>query len=390
MSCVASPYNEEVKVNRFVTIYDTTLRDGEQTPGVRFSVDDKVLIARKLDEFGIHEIEAGFPVVSEEERVAVKKVASERLKAKVLALCRALRNDVDVALSCDVDGVIIFIPLSDLHLKYKLKISYEQAVDCAVNAVEYAKEHGIFTQITAEDATRTDVERLIGLFKRAKEYGADRFGLADTVGAIAPSAFKKLVSFVKEQVKGTISVHCHNDLGLAVANSLAAYEAGADAISVSINGLGERCGNAALEEVVMALYCLYGVDLGFKLYMLKELSELVEKLSGVKVHICKPIVGENAFKHESGIHVAAVLKNPFTYECYSPELVGMHRQIVFGKHSGLSGIKEVLESRGLKLSDDKLHELLNAVKAYDERKGPLTVEQLIEMARGLLRGVNTR
>jgi len=183
-------------------------------------------------------------------------------------------------------------------------------------------------------------------------------------------------------------VHCHNDLGLAVANSLAAYEAGVDAISVSINGLGERSGNASLEEVVLSLYCLYGVDLGFKLHMLKELSELVEKLSKVKVHPCKPVVGENAFKHESGIHVAAVLKNPFTYECYAPDIVGASRKIVFGKHSGLSGIKEVLENRGLKLADEQLCELLSIVKAHDERKGPITVEQLVEIARRLLHGLD--
>lgn len=374
-----SPYN---KVSRCKThpiiIYDTTLRDGEQCPGVSFTISEKLEIAKMLDELGIPQIEAGFPVVSEEERKAVKAVANENLKADVLVLSRSLIGDVDEALKCDVDGVLVFIPLSEAHLRRKLKITYKEAVEMAVKTAEYAKEHGLFVQVSVEDATRTPLRRLLDFFSKVAKVKPDRIGLADTAGCITPSGMKYLVRKIRSRINVKVAVHCHNDFGLAVANSLAAYEAGAMAISVTVNGIGERAGNAALEEVVAALYFLYGVDLGLKLELLKPLSELVAKLSGIPLNPIKPIVGENAFRHESGIHVAAVLEDPRMYEPYEPSLVGNRRQIVFGKHSGLKGIIKYLEKRGIRVSNRIADKLLEHVKSL--RKKFIDGNELINLA----------
>ncbi|HDJ95092.1 MAG TPA: hypothetical protein ENG46_01985, partial [Acidilobales archaeon] len=226
----ASQYNRVSKRKAHpVVIYDTTLRDGEQCPRVSFSVEEKVKIAKMLDELGIPQIEAGFPVVSDEERRAVKAVTSERLNADILVLSRSLIGDVDEALKCDVDGVLIFIPLPEIHLRRKLKITYEEAVEKVVKTAEYAKEHGLFVQVSVEDATRTPLKRLIDFFSGVVEVKPDRIGLADTVGCITPLGMKYLVRKIKRNVNAKVAVHCHNDFGLATANSLAAYEAGAEA-----------------------------------------------------------------------------------------------------------------------------------------------------------------
>ena len=363
-----SPYNKASKCKVHpVIIYDTTLRDGEQCPGVSFTISEKLEIARMLDELGIPQIEAGFPVVSEEERKAVKAITNENLRADILVLSRSLIGDVDEALKCDVDGVLVFMPLPEVHLRRKLKVTYEKAVEMAVKTAEYAKEHGLFVQVSVEDATRTPLQRLLDFFSKVVEVKPDRIGLADTAGCITPSGMKYLVRKIRRNIDVKVAVHCHNDFGLAVANSLAAYEAGAGAISVTVNGIGERAGNAALEEVVTALYFLYGVDLGLRLELLKPLSELVAKLSGISLNSLKPIVGENAFRHESGIHVAAVLEYPRMYEPYEPSLVGNRRQIVFGKHSGLKGIIKYLEKQGVRVSNKTADKLLKYVKSLHKK-----------------------
>lgn len=363
-----SPYNKASKCKVHpVIIYDTTLRDGEQCPGVSFTISEKLEIAKMLDELGIPQIEAGFPVVSEEERKAVKAITNENLRADILVLSRSLIGDVDEALKCDVDGVLVFMPLPEVHLRRKLKITYEKAVEMAVKTAEYAKEHGLFVQVSVEDATRTPLQRLLDFFSKVVEVKPDRIGLADTAGCITPSGMKYLVRKIRRNIDVKVAVHCHNDFGLAAANSLAAYEAGAGAISVTVNGIGERAGNAALEEVVTALYFLYGVDLGLRLELLKPLSELVAKLSGISLNPLKPIVGENAFRHESGIHVAAVLEYPRMYEPYEPSLVGNRRQIVFGKHSGLKGIIKYLEKQGVRVSNKKADKLLKYVKSLHKK-----------------------
>lgn len=379
-----SPYNKYSReFSHSVTIYDTTLRDGEQTPGVFFTVEEKLEIARKLDEFGIPQIEAGFPIVSKDEAESVKMITNEGLSADILVLARARRGDIDEALRCDVDGVIVFIPLSSTHLTNKLGMSLDEALNAALETVEYAKMHGLFTQLSVEDATRTPFESIKALFESALKLNVDRLSLADTTGCITPRGMARLVGRVKREIGGKVAVHCHNDFGLAVANSLAAYEAGADAISVSINGLGERCGNAALEEVVGALYFLYGVDLGFKMNMLKDLSSTVARLSGVPLTKGKPVVGENAFRHESGIHVAAVLKDPLTYECYSPEFVGQERSIVFGKKSGITGILYTLKKYGLEVDEHDALIILNFLKS-SVMKRYLSENELLDLAMDLL------
>ncbi|RLF20227.1 MAG: homoaconitate hydratase [Thermoprotei archaeon] len=377
-----SLFNE--KFSRRPTLYDTTLRDGEQTPGVSFEVDEKVEVALKLEECGLREIEVGFPAVSDEEMIAVREVCKSLSEARALCLCRALRSDVDLALKCDVDGVIVFIPSSLIHLKWKLKLTADEALKCAVDVISYAKSHGLFVQFTCEDATRTPLSRLLEFYSKAIEAGADRIGVADTAGCITPTGMKRLVSQLSSRLSKPIAVHCHNDFGLATANTLAAYEAGASALSVSVNGLGERCGNAPLEEVALALRCLYGVDVDLKLEKLVELSRLVAEISGLTPWPLKPIVGSNAFSHESGIHVAAVLENPFTYEPYSPSMIGVERRILFGKHSGLKAVQHALRLMGLNPPRNVAEKVLEEVKREGLRRGVLTLDDVKAIASRVL------
>ncbi|WP_455241010.1 homocitrate synthase family protein [Methanothermobacter tenebrarum] len=369
MKYFVSPFNKKVKLKfpAKITIYDTTLRDGEQTPGVCLGTKEKLAIARKLDELGIHQIEAGFPVVSEEERKSVKKIANEGLNAEILALSRTKKEDIETALDCDVDGIITFMATSDLHLKHKLKLTREQALNVCMNSIEYAKDHGIFVAFSAEDATRTDLEFLKKIYKKAEDYGADRVHIADTVGAITPQGMEFLVKELKNFLKTGIALHCHNDFGLAVANSIAGLLAGADAISTTVNGIGERAGNTALEELIMALLLLYNIDLGFNIKVLCELSKLVEKCTHMNVPENKPIVGKNVFRHESGIHVDAVLEEPLTYEPFLPELIGHKRKIVLGKHSGCRAVKAKLEEYGIEVTRDELCKIVEEVKKAREK-----------------------
>ncbi|MEM4525048.1 MAG: homocitrate synthase family protein [Methanothermobacter sp.] len=369
MKYFVSPFNKKVKLKfpAKITIYDTTLRDGEQTPGVCLGTKEKLAIARKLDELGIHQIEAGFPVVSEEERKSVKKIANEGLNADILALSRTKKEDIETAIDCDVDGIITFIATSDLHLKHKLKLTKEQALNVCMNSIEYAKDHGIFVAFSAEDATRTDLEFLKKIYKKAEDYGVDRVHIADTVGAITPQGMEFLVKELKKFLNTGIALHCHNDFGLAVANSIIGLLAGADAISTTVNGIGERAGNTALEELIMALLILYGIDLGFNIKVLCELSKLVEKCTHMTVPENKPIVGKNVFRHESGIHVDAVLEEPLTYEPFLPELIGHKRKIVLGKHSGCRAVKAKLEEYGIEVTRDELCKIVEEVKKAREK-----------------------
>jgi len=377
-----SLYN--AKYDRKPILYDTTLRDGEQTPGVSFNVEGKVEIALLLEECGVKEIEAGFPAISSDEEEAVRAVSKAVSKSKVLCLCRALKSDVDLALKCDVDGVIVFAPPSDIHLRWKLKMSAEGVLRCVLEVIEYAKSHGMFVQFTCEDATRAPLERLLKFYSSAIERGADRVGVADTVGCITPSGMKFLIGELSKSLSRPIAVHCHNDFGLATANTLAAYEAGAMALSVSVNGLGERCGNAPLEEVALALYCLYGVDPGIDFKKLSKLSQRVAELSKLRPWPLKPVVGSHAFTHESGIHVAAVLENPFTYEAYSPSIVGRERIIKFGKHSGIKAIMYALRAAGLDLPSEVAREVLEEVKRLEAVRSPLDLEEVKEVALKVL------
>jgi len=364
-----SPYNKEVKYNfpENIVIYDTTLRDGEQTPGVCFNKEEKLAIAHKLDELRIPQIEAGFPRVSEREKDTVKSICNEGLDAQIICLARTKKEDIDAALDADVDGIITFMGASDLHLEHKLHFTREQALNTCMKSIEYAKDHGLFVAFSAEDATRADLDFLKRLYKKAEGYGVDRVHVADTVGAATPQGIEYLIKELKKDINVDIAMHCHNDFGLAVINSIAGLLAGASGVSVTANGIGERAGNASLEELTMALKILYGKDLGFKTKHIKELSDLVSKATGLPVPYNKPIVGKNIFRHESGIHVDAVIEEPLTYEPYVPELVGQKRQIVLGKHSGCRAVKAKLDSCGVEVSNEELCEIVKKVKETREK-----------------------
>ncbi len=368
MQYYISHYNKEseLKFPKDITIYDTTLRDGEQTPGVCFDIKEKLEIARKLDQFKINQIEAGFPIVSERERESVKLIANEGLNAKILALTRTKPKDIDAALDCDADGIITFIGTSDIHLDHKMHIGRQDAINLSEKAIDYAKDHGLFVAFSAEDATRTDLDFLKRIYSKAQECGADRVHIADTTGAISPQGIEYLVKELIKDIDIDIALHCHNDFGLAVVNSITGLLAGAKAISTTVNGIGERAGNASLEELIMALKILYGKDLGFKTKYIKELSDIVSKASGLEVPYNKPVVGNNIFRHESGIHVDAVIEEPLCYEPYIPELVGQKRQLVLGKHSGCRAVRAKLNECELEVSDDELIEIVKRVKKSRE------------------------
>ena len=368
MQYFISHYNKESELTfpDDITIYDTTLRDGEQTPGVCFSLDDKLNIARKLDQFKIHQIEAGFPIVSEREKESVKAIANEGLDATILGLTRTKPADIDAALDCDVDGIITFVGTSDIHLDHKMHITRQDAINLCETAVDYAKDHGLFVAFSAEDATRTDIEFLKRIYSKAQECGADRVHIADTTGAITPQGIDYLVKELVKDIDVDIAVHLHNDFGLAVINSITGVLAGAKAVSTTVNGIGERAGNASLEELIMAMKILYGKDYGFKTKYIKELSDLVSKASGLPIPYNKPVVGNNVFRHESGIHVDAVIEEPLCYEPYLPELVGQKRQLVLGKHSGCRAVRAKLNECELDVSDEQLIEIVKQVKKSRE------------------------
>ncbi len=364
-----SPFNKSVdlKFPNDIIVYDTTLRDGEQTPGVCLRTPEKLRIARKLDELGIHQIEAGFPVVSNEEKRSIKAIVKEDLNADILVLSRTKKEDIDIAIDCDVDGIITFMGTSQIHLDHKMKMSQEEILNVCMKSIEHAKDHGLFVAFSAEDATRTDLNFLKKIYKRAEDYGVDRVHIADTVGAISPQGMNYLVTELRSTLNTDIALHCHNDFGMALSNSISGLLAGANAISTTVNGIGERAGNASLEEVVMALKIIYDVDLGFNIKLFYELSKLVEELTSLRISETKPIVGKNVFRHESGIHVDAVLEEPLTYEPFLPELIGHQRRIVLGKHSGCRAVKAKLDACGIEVTRDELCQIVEKVKNQREK-----------------------
>ena len=372
-------------VDRYIRIFDTTLRDGEQTPGVTLTPEEKLEIAKQLDKLGVDTIEAGFPIASKGEAEAVRLIARAGLNAEICGLARMEKTDIDAALDAGVSCIHLFIATSDIHLTYKLKISRQQALEKAVEGVEYAKKHGVVVEFSAEDATRTDPQILKDFYRAVVNAGADRVDIPDTVGVASPSRIAHLVREVRSVIDVPIAVHCHNDFGLAVANSLAAVEAGASEVHVTVNGLGERAGNASLEEVVMALHNLYGMKTKINTRAIYETSRLVSKLTGVMVQPNKAIVGDNAFGHESGIHTHGVLALPFTYEPLDPEIVGRKRWLQAGKHAGSHGIRAQLQEMGLSPTDEQLAQIVNTVKEMAEKGKTLTDSDIEAVARSVLK-----
>ena len=367
----------EVNLPEKVRFLDTTLRDGEQTPGVALLPEEKLEIARQLDTLGVDMIEAGFPAASKGELEAVKTIAQEGLNAEIVALARSSRSDIELAASCDVGCVHTFIATSEIHMKKKLKLSREDVLNRAVEGVELVKAHGLRCEFSAEDATRSDLNFLVQVYRAVSEAGADRIDIPDTVGVAIPRSMYNIVRRVKESVDVPIAVHCHDDMGLAVANSLAGVEAGAEEIHVTINGLGERAGNASLEETALALYALYGVKTSLNLKEIYRTSQLVSKLTGIRLPPNKAVVGDNAFAHESGIHAHGVLSSPETYEPLPPELVGHRRRIVAGKHAGRHGIEAILKEMGLILSPTQLNEVVYRVKELGDKGRHVTETDLL-------------
>lgn len=372
-----SPYNAVAKASlpERIVVYDSTLRDGEQMPGVHFTLEQKLLIAAKLDEVGVHQIEAGFPAVSDAEREAVKQIAALGLDADTLCLSRALEKDIDTALECDVDMVLLFIATSDLHLRYKLRMTREEVIDKAVRAVEYARGHGLKVSMSSEDSTRSDIQVMEEMFKRCEQAGSTRLGITDTLGCAGPEAVYHIVSRLKAKVGVPLSAHLHNDFGLATANSMSALNGGAEAIATTVGGIGERAGNVSLEQLVMALKHLYKRDIGIKTEGLTDLTRLVFEAAKLPMPANQPWVGPNAFSHESGIHVAAVLSCPLTYECVNPEEVGNRRRLVLGKHSGTHIVRNRLDEKGVSASQEQICDIVRAIKRAGEEHGRVSDEE---------------
>ena len=379
-----------------VYIWDETLRDGEQTPGVCLTPEEKLEIAKLMDEIGVSIIAVGYPAVSETEKEAVKLVAREGLsKAKVAAPARPIKKDIDLVVECEADEVPIFLATSDLHLKYRLKMSREESIERAVEAIEYAKDHGLIVDFVAEDSSRSNLSHLKNMFKAVVEAGADKVVIADTVGFLHPLSMKYLISKIRDflwekcKLKTPLCVHCHDDFGLATANTLAAIEEGVMYPHVTVNGYGERAGNAPFEEVVMALELLYDIRTGIRQEKIYELSLLVEEKFGLPLPVHKAIVGRNAFSHESGIHVHGVMAHSLTYEPFSPETIGRERKFYFGKHTGKYHVEARLRTLGITVSRDKLLKIVEKVKKLHEIKRKYRSKEQLTRIKEFMENVQT-
>ena len=371
---------ENMNLSDKIYIFDTTLRDGEQTPGVALTVDEKIQIAQKLNNMGIDKIEVGFPASSKGEIESSKKIRQLDLDSTLVGLSRSLKSDIDAVIDADLEYVHTFIGTSPLHRDYKLKMSKSEIVDKASQSIEYAKDHGLTVEFSAEDATRTERDFLFEIFNEVVDAGVDFLDVPDTVGVLTPILTDELISDIKSNFKTPVSVHFHNDFGLATANTLTAIECGANQAHVTVNGLGERTGNCSLEELVMTLKASYGIDLGLDTTRLYSLSTLVGRLTGVKMPVNKPIVGANAFAHESGIHVHGILNNASTYEPISPEMVGHSRKIVLGKHTGANALKSKLKEYHIDLNQEQFCRVFDEIKSLGDSGKCVTDDDLVAIA----------
>ena len=357
----ADLYNSYEKNPKKIRVLDSTLREGEQHPGVSFTNKQRIQIAWMLDYFGVDQIEIS-PVVSTDHKEAVKTIIKQGLKADIVSHGRALKEDIDVSLSCDAKWCAAYLGISDIHLKDKLRITREQAMERAVGTVEYAKSHGLKIRFTVEDGSRAEPEFLLKMCRAIEEAGVDRISLPDTVGIMRPVGMYNFVKKVRDAVDTPLDAHVHNDIGFAVANAFAACDAGVDQIHTTIDGIGERTGIPPLAEVSVALTFLYKSPNDFRLDMLQDLSRLIEDYTSIRPYDSKPIVGTSAYKHKAGTHLAAILKNPAAYEPIPPRTVGNRRRIVFGELAGKTGAAYLMSILGLEKDSESAKALAAGLK----------------------------
>ncbi len=378
--------------------FDTTLRDGEQTPGISFTHEEKLSIAEALSNLGIDIIEAGFPITSEGDFTACRDIAKLGLNSEVIGLARMKRIDIDRVIEADMDSIHVFISTSDLHLREQIKMTRDQVIDCIIEETTYAKEHYNTVLFSAMDATRTDLDYLIKANLTAVECGATRVNIPDTVGTITPTAFghiiKKNYEVLPKNIR--IAVHCHNDFGLAVANTIAGFENGASEAQTAIMGLGERAGNASFEETAMSFYALYGLPMNINTRLIFPTAKLVESYCGGKIKIgrLQPLIGQNAFAHEAGIHVAGQIKHARTFEPITPELIGIKRtdnleeivkqSIKLGKHTGSHGLRAKLSDLGLNPTEEQFKKIFDHVKSFGDKGHEVSEEDLFAIVKDVM------
>ncbi|WP_264555799.1 (R)-citramalate synthase [Halocatena marina] len=360
-----------------VQFLDTTLRDGEQAPGISLTPAEKAEIATKLDSAGVSVIEAGSACTGAGERETIARVADLDLDATVTSFARGVQRDIDLALDCGVDGINLVVPASDRHIEQKVGTTRDSVIEKTVDLTEYANDHGLWVEVLGEDGSRSELQFLERLMKRALDAGADRVCYCDTVGHATPDRTMEVVS--RLTALGPTSTHTHDDLGLAVTNALVSIAAGADLVHATVNGIGERAGNAALEEIAIALDHGYSVETldTTKLY---DLAQTVATGTGISLAPNKAVVGENAFTHESGIHTDGTLKDDAMYEPYPPETVGRERRLVLGKHAGRAGVRAALDEHGVDVTDEELGAIVEQVKAIGDRGKRVTDADLLTIA----------
>lgn len=360
----AHQLNEPQLIAKNIRILDSTLREGEQHPGVSFTIKQRIQIAWMLDSFGVDQIEIS-PVVSHDHFEATKTIIKQDLRADILAHVRAIKSDVDVAIDTGATWIATYMGISDIHLSAKLRISREEAKIRALEVADYIKSHGLKSRFTMEDASRTDPNFLIEMCKEMNSRGIERISIPDTVGIMRPHGMYNLVRMVCENIdlsRSSIDVHCHNDVGLALANALAGCEAGADQIHTTIDGLGERTGIPSLAETAVALTLIYKVPNNFRLHLLRDLSRTISEYTEIPTPESKPIVGDSAYKHKAGTHLAAILRNPSAYEILEPKIVGNRRKIVFGELAGKNGAAYLLSLLGLETSKAEAEKMAKGLK----------------------------
>jgi (R)-citramalate synthase len=361
---------------------DTTLRDGEQTPGVSLNPNQKLEIASRLSDIGVDVIEAGSAAASDGEREAIRLIVDAGLRAEICTFARALPVDIDYAADCGADSIHLVVPVSDLHIAKKMRKTREAVVAMAMDAVKYAKSRGLIVELSGEDASRADQVFLQSLFSSGIEHGADRLCFCDTVGLLTP---EKAAAFIPPLAKiAPLSIHCHDDLGFAVTNTMAALRNGASCAHVTVNGLGERAGNTPFEEIVMALEVLYEYPTRIKKEQIYQLSSLVSRNTGVPLAVNKAIVGEMAFTHESGIHAHGVIREPSTYESVRPEQVGRKRRIVLGKHSGSASVEAALHEMNYRADENQVKEIVKRIKQLGDDGKRVTDADLMAVADAVL------